>query len=69
MLTGELSCPCDRSCIDIWGHFVDEKHLFSSPGLSPGRAVVLPLAFASALALASAAVAALAKSLTLNFFM
>ena len=36
--------------------------LFSSPGLSPGRAIVLP----PALALAAAAV--LAKSLTLKFF-
>ena len=39
--------------------------IFSSPGQSPGRAIVLPPA--SALALASAA--ALAKSLTLKFFM
>ena len=38
--------------------------LFSWPGRSPGRAIVLPPA--SALALAAAA---LAKSLTLNFFM
>ena len=39
--------------------------VFSSPGQSPGRAIVLPPALASALALA----AALAKSLTLKFFM
>ena len=41
--------------------------LFSSPGQSPGRAIVLPTA--SALALAAAVAAALAKSLTLKFFM
>ena len=41
--------------------------IFSSPGQSPGRAIVLPPALALALALAAAA-AALAKSLTLNFF-
>ena len=35
--------------------------IFSSPGRSPGRAIILPPA--SALALALAAVAALAKSL------
>ena len=40
-------------------------HFISSPGGSPGRAIVLPPA--SALALASAS--ALAKSLTLKFFM
>ena len=44
---------------------VDEA-LFSSPGGSPGRAIVLPLA--SALVLALSAAAALAKSLTLKFF-
>ena len=45
--------------------------IFSSPGRSPGRAIVLPpaLALASALAFAFAAVAALAKSLMLKFFM
>ena len=44
------------------------KAIFSSPGQSPGRAIVLPPA--SALALASAAAAAaLAKSLMLKFFM
>ena len=37
--------------------------LFSSPGRSPGRAIVLPPASASALA------SVLAKSLTLKFFM
>ena len=37
--------------------------VFSSPGRSPGRAIVLPPA------LASASAAALAKSLTLKFFM
>ena len=43
--------------------------IFSSPGRSPGRAIVLPpaSASASALALAAAAAAALAKSLTLIF--
>ena len=41
----------------------DNTLIFSSPGRSPGRAIVLPPA--SALALA----AALAKSLTLKFFM
>ena len=40
------------------------KSLFSSPARSPGRAIVLPPALASALA----AAAALAKSLTLKFF-
>ena len=35
--------------------------IFSSPGQSPGRAIVLPPALAAALALA--------KSLTLKFFM
>ena len=42
------------------------QNLFSSPGRTPGRAVVLPpaSASASALALASAAASALAKRLT-----
>ena len=40
---------------------------FSSPGQSPGRAIVLPPA--SALGSALAAAAALAKTLTLKFFM
>ena len=40
---------------------------FSSPGQSPGKAIVLPPA--SALALAAVAASALAKSLTLKFFM
>ena len=39
-------------------------NIISSPGRSPGRAIVLP----PALALASAAASALAKSLTLRFF-
>ena len=39
--------------------------VFSSPGRSPGRAIVLP----PASALASVAVSALAKSLMLKFFM
>ena len=39
------------------------NHLISSPGRSPGRAIVLPLALALAAALT------LAKSLTLKFFM
>ena len=38
-------------------------HIFSSPGRSPVRAIVLPLV------LALATVAALAKSLMLKFFM
>ena len=42
----------------------EEIRLLSSPGLSPGRAIVLPPALALALA-----AAALAKSLTLKFFM
>ena len=42
------------------------RKLFSWPGQSPGRAIVLPQALA--LVLVSAA-AALAKSLTLKFFM
>ena len=41
--------------------------IFSSPGQSPGRAIVLPPALA--LGSASAAASALAKSLTLKFFM
>ena len=41
--------------------------VFSSPGRSPGRAIVLPPA--SALVLAAATVAALAKSLMLKLFM
>ena len=49
------------------------KFIFSSPGRSPGRAIVLLLASALALAsgsaLALASGSALAKSLTLNFFM
>ena len=45
--------------------------LFSSPGRSPGRTIVLPPVSALALvsALASVAALALAKSLTLKFFM
>ena len=47
--------------------FVDKmrkaSHVFSSPGRRPGRAIMLPLA------LALVAAAALAKSLTLKFFM
>ena len=39
--------------------------IFSSAGRSPGRAIVLPPVLASA----SAAVSALAKRLTLKFFM
>ena len=38
----------------------NSKIIFSSPGQSPGRAIVLPLV--------SALAAALAKSLTLKFF-
>ena len=45
----------DLHCLQI--------QLFNSPGQSPGRAIVLPPA------LASAAASALAKSLTLKFFM
>ena len=41
--------------------------LFSSPGRSPERAIVLPSA--SALARVVSAAAALAKNLTLKFFM
>ena len=41
------------------------EEVFSSPGRSPGRAVVLP----PALELALAVVSALAKCLTLKFFM
>ena len=45
--------------------------LFSSPGRSPGRAIVLPpvSVLALALALALAEVSALAKSLTFFFFL
>ena len=41
--------------------------IFSSPGQSPGRAIVLPPA--SVLALVLVAASALAKSFTLKFFM
>ena len=41
---------------------------FSSPGRSPGRAIVLPPASALALALVFALASASAKSLTLKFF-
>ena len=41
------------------------KSFISSPGRSPGRAIVLP----SASVLASVVALALAKSLTLKFFM
>ena len=46
-------------------HFDRQDPVFSSSGRSPGRAIILPQASASALAAASA----LAKSLTLKFFM
>ena len=58
-LSGEATLP--HSLLALFSIGI----IFSSPGQSPGRAIVLPLA--SALALASAA--ALAKSLTLKFFM
>ena len=45
-LSGELSCPCDRSCFD------KVMPLFNWPGRSPGRAIVLPSALVSASALA-----------------
>ena len=60
------------AAIDIFGslfihlcyvHFQRVMYIFSSPGRSPGRAIVLPLA--SVLGAASV----LAKSLTLKFFM
>ena len=44
---------------------IEKCIVFSSPGRSPARAIVLPLV----LALAPAAASALAKSLTLKFFM
>ena len=47
-------------CLKMYCFFIP---FFSSPGQSPGRAIVLPLA------LASAAASVLAKSLTLKFFM
>ena len=49
-----------------YGTLLNFSIIFSSPGRSPGRAIVLPLALV--LELASAA-SALAKSLTLKFFM
>ena len=58
-----------HSCMDfktLW-HSCSFETFFSSPGRSPGRAIVLPPA--SVLALAAAAVSVLAKSLTLKFFM
>ena len=56
--------PC-RSIADSVCH---ASPIFSSPGRSPGRAIVLPSASALALASALAAVSALAKSLMLKFF-
>ena len=47
-------------CSDL---YVPILRIFSSPGRSPRRAIVLPLA------LAAAAASALAKSLTLKFYM
>ena len=49
---------CYFSCV---GGGINFCRVFSSPGRSPGRAIVLPPALAVA--------AALAKSLTLKFFM
>ena len=46
------------------GGYLSQCYIFSSPGRSPGRAIVLP----SASALAAEAVSALAKSLMLKFF-
>ena len=51
-----------------WDQRLEEERLmievvFSSPGQSPGRVIVLPPA------LASASASALTKSLTLKFFM
>ena len=52
---------------DTAGDCLCQKTIFSSPGRSPGRAIVLPPALVLVLALAAAL--ALAKSLTLTFFM
>ena len=54
-------CACSRwggGCLDILSLIC---HFFSSPGQSPGRAIVQPLASALALVSALAAVSALAK--------
>ena len=48
---------------------MSDGYIISSPGRSPGRAVVLPPASALALASVLVAASALAKSLTLKFFM
>ena len=48
---------------------IGNLYLFSSPGRSPGRAIVLPSASALASALALALTSALAKRLRLKFFM
>ena len=54
-----------EKCKDFSLFIID--FIFSSPGRSPGRAIVLPLAWALVAVLALEA--ALAKSLTLKFFM
>ena len=61
---------CGGLCLFIYIMFLLSV-TFSSPGRSPGRAIVLPpaSALASASALVSAAASVLAKSLTLKFFM
>ena len=53
--------------VDLPSLAVHHMTLFSLPGPSPGRAIVLPPQ--SALALAGTAASASAKSLTLKFFM
>ena len=53
--------------LGYWYLAYDLGLIFSSPGRSPGRAIILSPASALALALAAAA-AALAKSLTLKLF-
>ena len=64
-VTAWLSDKTESSCLEVESGM--KIVYFSSPGQSPGKAIVLPPA--SALALAAVAASALAKSLTLKFFM
>ena len=63
MLTHDQSIKMQFSTpvLEETGSFMVPDFIFSLPGQSPGRAIVLPPALAAA--------SALAKSLTLKFFM
>ena len=71
--TAMVNSPSVFEPLKVYCIVLAKSPIFSSPGQSPGRAIVLPLALAlaltSTLAAAAAAAAALAKSLTLKFFM